>query len=78
MVDSALTQAEDFFNGYALTFTSGAHNGKTVFVTDFNATTDTLTFTPALSSAVSTESYQLTNDGILINSRATRGINNYE
>ncbi|MFA5352039.1 MAG: LamG-like jellyroll fold domain-containing protein, partial [Candidatus Gracilibacteria bacterium] len=75
MTDDQLLATEDYFAGYALNFTTGDNNGKTVYVTAFDASTDTLTFTPALSTAISNESYQLIPDGIKINSRATRGIN---
>ena len=43
-------------------------------MTDFDAASDTVTFTPAVGTAVSMETYQLTNDGILINGNARRGL----
>ncbi|MBU1130486.1 LamG domain-containing protein, partial [Patescibacteria group bacterium] len=74
LFDSALTQPDDFWNGAALTFTSGDNNGETVFVTDFDGDNGKLTFSPAVDTAVSEETFQLTPDGILIGERATRGI----
>ncbi|MFH1545938.1 MAG: LamG domain-containing protein, partial [Patescibacteria group bacterium] len=74
LFDSALTQSDDFWNGAALTFTSGDNNGETVFVTDFDGDTGKLTFFPAVGTTVSEETFQLTPDGILIGERATRGI----
>lgn len=44
-----LTEADDYWNGMKLVFTSGANIGTVVTVTDFVAATDTLTFTPAVS-----------------------------
>ncbi|MFH0834625.1 MAG: LamG-like jellyroll fold domain-containing protein, partial [Patescibacteria group bacterium] len=75
LTDAALTQSDDYWKGYSLEFTSGANNGQTVFVTGFDAATDTLIFTPAVDTAVSDETFKLAPDGILINSRATRGLN---
>jgi len=75
LTDAALTSATtDFYAGSALTFTSGDNNGETVYVTAFDPATDTLTFTPAVGTAVGTETYQLTPDGMLINDRPTRGL----
>ncbi|MCF7836107.1 hypothetical protein K9N08_00405, partial [Candidatus Gracilibacteria bacterium] len=74
IVDAALTQADDYWNGYALEFTSGSNNGEVVFVTDFVAATDTLTFTPAVGTAVGTETFKMSPDGVLINARASRGV----
>ncbi|MFA6458305.1 MAG: LamG-like jellyroll fold domain-containing protein [Patescibacteria group bacterium] len=72
---AALTQADDFWQGAALTFTSGPNAGAVVFVTDFSADSHELSFTPAVATAVTTENFQLSPDGILINGRAARGLN---
>ncbi len=72
---AALTQPDDFWNGAALTFTSGPNAGEVVFVTDFASGNHKLTFTPAVGTAVTTENFQLSPDGILINGRAERGLN---
>jgi len=45
LVDAALTEIDDYWNGFKITFTSGTNNGLVGVVTDFVATTDTLTVT---------------------------------
>ncbi len=61
LVDDALTQADDYWNGGYITFTSGKNYGETRQVTDFTASSDTVTFSPALPYAVdSTSKYRLT------------------
>lgn len=52
LVDAALTQAEDYWVGGIVTVTSGANAGLSRGVTDFNATTDTLTFASAFPNAI--------------------------
>lgn len=52
LVDAALTQADDFWNGKKVRFTSGANNGLVRGITDFVAATDTITFAPAVAAAV--------------------------
>lgn len=47
--NAALTQADDYWNGQKLIFKSGVNAGVTVTVTDFDAATDTITFTPSVS-----------------------------
>ena len=58
MVDDGLTQADaDYWKGKLLVFTSGNIAGQTAWITDFNAGTDTVTFAPATTQAVSTQNY---------------------
>ena len=59
LVDAMLTQADDYWNGAMLIFRSGTNEGRTAIITDFDAGTDTLTFTPAVPDAVTTEGYVL-------------------
>jgi len=58
LTDAALTEADDYWNGFKITITSGAMNGLEGVVTDFDAASDTLTVT-AFPSAISTETYDL-------------------
>ena len=59
LVDSVLTEADDYWNGSLLVFRSGTNQGYSAIVTDFDAASDTLTFTPAVPSNVTTEGYVL-------------------
>jgi hypothetical protein len=59
LVDSALTQADDHWNGAMLVFSSGTNIGRSAIVTDFVAATDTLTLAPPLPNAITTEQYVL-------------------
>lgn len=59
IVDAALTQNDDHWNGAILVFLDGTNAGFGRTVTDFDAATDTLTFSPPLGSAVTTEQYVL-------------------
>ena len=60
MVDDALTEADDYWIGYALEFTSGLNNGEERIVTDFAAGTDTITVASAFTNAVvATDAYSL-------------------
>ena len=59
LVDAARTEADDHWNGSLLVFTTGANDGYTAIVTDFDAATNTITFTPAVPTAVTTEFYTL-------------------
>ncbi len=52
LVDAALTQVDDFFNGHYILFTSGTNNGRIVRVIDFIAASDEITFAPAVGAAV--------------------------
>lgn len=63
LVDAALTQATDgWFNGMAVHFTSGTLLGQASCVTGFTAASDTLTFSPAVTTAVTTHTYYLLPD----------------
>jgi len=42
-----------------IVFTSGSLSGQARYITGFNTSTDTITFTPALLSAVTTETYEI-------------------
>jgi len=59
LVDAVLTQADGYWNGALLIFRTGTNAGRTAIITDFDAATDTLTFTPAVPDAVTTEGYVL-------------------
>ena len=59
LVDTSLSEADDHWKGALLVFTTGTNNGYTAIGTDFDAATDTLTFTPAVPNAVTTEDYIL-------------------
>ena len=58
LTDAALTEADDYWNGFKITLTSGTMTGLEGVVTDFDAASDTLTVT-AFRSAISTETYDL-------------------
>jgi len=58
MVDAARTEGDaDYWKGRLIVFTSGVIAGQCAIITDFNATTDTFTFAPALTQAVATQTY---------------------
>lgn len=58
MVDAALTQADtDYFKGNIIAFTNGTLAKQARLITGFNPATDTVTFAPALTQAVSTHTY---------------------
>ena len=59
LVDAGLTQADDYWNGSLLVFRTGTNSGRTAIVTDFDAASDTITFTPAMPDAVTTEGFAL-------------------
>lgn len=59
MVDASRTEGDDAWNDAGLVFTSGANFGRMVLVTDFDAASDTCTFTPAVPTGVTTELYVL-------------------
>lgn len=60
VVDTERTEGDtDYWAGNFIVFTSGTVAGQARFITGFNAATDTLTFTPALTQAVSTNSYEI-------------------
>lgn len=45
IVDTALNQADDYWNGFLVSVTSGTYSGLKAVVTDFDAASDTLTIT---------------------------------
>ena len=55
----ALDGPDGRWNGAMLLFRSGTNSGRTALVTDFDNASDTLTFTPAMPDAVTTEAYTL-------------------
>ena len=60
LVDAALTQADtDSWKGSLIVFSSGTLQGQVRLITAFDPTTDTLTFTPATTQAVSTHTYAI-------------------
>lgn len=59
LVDSALSEADDFWNGALLVFSGGTNDGYSAVVTDFDAASNTITFAPAVPSNVTTEAYTL-------------------
>ena len=61
-VDAVLTQADNDYwqRGVGITFTSGTVDGQSACVYDFVAATDTMTFRPAATQAIATNTYVLT------------------
>jgi len=60
IVDTSLTEIDDYWNGAMILFTNGDHIDMARNVTDFDAATDTLTFTPALpANVVNGDAYRL-------------------
>lgn len=59
LVDAGLTEDDNHWNGSLLIFRTGTNSGHTAIVTDFDAASDTLTFTPAVPNAVTTMGYAL-------------------
>lgn len=60
MVDAARTEADtDYWVGNLIVFTSGNIAGQSRYITGFNAATDTITFAPATTQAVSTQTYEI-------------------
>lgn len=59
-VDAALTQADtDHWKGMMVRFTSGAISGQCRMITDFNVTSDTVTFAPTVTQTVDTSTYEI-------------------
>jgi hypothetical protein len=56
VIASALTQADDFFNGGKIVITSGPGYGEARTITDFVASSDTLTVAPAFDTTPTTAS----------------------
>lgn len=52
MVDAARTEADDVLNGLWIMFTSGAVINQIRLITDFDASSDTVTFAPAATASV--------------------------
>lgn len=60
MVDAALTEADnDYWKGCWIRFTSGTISGQTRLITAFTAASDTITFAPATTQAVGTNTYEI-------------------
>jgi hypothetical protein len=60
MVDAARTEADtDYWKGSWILFTSGTISGQARLITGFTPGTDTITFTPAATAAVSTQTYEI-------------------
>jgi hypothetical protein len=60
LVDAARTEADtDYWKGALLFFTSGNIAGQSRIITGFNAGTDTITFSPATTQAVTTQTYEI-------------------
>ncbi len=53
-IDTARTDIIDTWNGQWILFTSGTETNKMRLITDFNASTDTITFAPAVSASLAT------------------------
>lgn len=51
IIDTALTQADDYWNGMTIMFRDGANIGLARLITDFDAATDTITVSPPFPSA---------------------------
>lgn len=64
MVDAALTQADnDYWKGSIIVFTSGTIAGQARLITAFTAATDTVTFAPATTQSVGTNTYIIIPNG---------------
>jgi hypothetical protein len=64
MVDAARTESnDDYWNNALIVFTSGTLAGQSRVITDFVASSDTITFAPAASVAVGTHTYTIIPDG---------------
>jgi len=64
MVDAALTQADtDYWKGLWILFTSGTISGQVRLITGFTPGTDTITFAPATTQAVGTNTYEILPSG---------------
>ncbi len=59
MVDNARTEADGYWKGAAIRFTSGNIDGQTRIITGFVASSDTITFSPPTTSAVTTQTYEI-------------------
>ncbi len=60
MVDSVRTEADtDYFKGDFILFTSGTITGQCRLITAFTPASDTMTFSPATTQAVATQTYEI-------------------
>lgn len=60
MVDAARTEADtDYWKGCWIRFTSGNISGQVRLITDFTPASDTITFAPATTQAVATQTYEI-------------------
>src|SRR3990172_175754 len=60
MVDAARTEADtDYWKGQLIVFTSGNIAGQARVITAFDAALDTITFAPATTQAVATQTYEI-------------------
>ena len=60
VVDAARTEAtDDWFKGQWIRFTSGTLDQQMALITDFTALSNTITFTPAVTTAVVTHTYEI-------------------
>lgn len=60
MVDAARTEGDnDYWKDMAILFTSGTISGQARLITAFTAATDTITFSPATTQAVGTQTYEI-------------------
>lgn len=60
MVDAARTEADtDYWKGNLILFTSGTIAGQVRLITGFTPATDTITFAPATTQAVGTQTYEI-------------------
>jgi len=60
MVDAARTEADtDYWKGQLIVFTSGNISGQARVITAFDAALDTITFAPATTQAVATQTYEI-------------------
>jgi len=60
MVDAARTEADtDYWKGALIVFTSGSISGQVRLITAFTPGSDTITFTPATTQAVGTNTYEI-------------------
>ncbi len=57
IVDAARSEADDRWNGSMIVITSGASAGQARIITEFVASTDTITFAPAVTTNLGTETY---------------------
>ncbi len=72
LVDNALTQAVDFFNGMTLTITAGTNVGESRTITDFDADADTITVGSAFTAAIdNTSEYAISLEGTVDSATAT-------